>query len=540
MITAKRIWNVPVAVGLGVALASFALYLSTLPLTLSWGWHDNGTDGGELLAAAKTFGVPHPPGYPTYVLLLRSFATLFPFGDFAFRGNLLSALLASGAIFTIYLTTLRICRSLSPEVPIELAVAGAAMGALALAVSPLMWSLAIITEVYALNALFAALLLLIAADLAFPHWEEQPSAREIRRRLIAFGLLLGIGLGNHLTLLAVAAPLAIWLSFALGWRRLASPWLAVPFVLGLAVYVYLPVRAAQDPPINWGDADTLGGFVWMLSAKPYQHYLLNLEAGAFLDRALKWVEVAFNQFNPLGLFFGLMGIVALRTSHRGLLAAAGASIAIISAFTLAYNTVDFEVPMLMAFVPFALFVGVGFFRIISGWTRIPNGSDQAESNGQARPEMSLQVWVLGVLGFLLLPGLTVVLNHGSQDLSGDRTAYDHGMSLIEAVPEGSVVLALVEKDLFPLWYMRYVEQPDKDVAVVAAALLQFDWYVRDTHRLFPNRVPAAVGEDFPGAVVRFLEHNQGKARVFLTFRNRALVGRVDLQPVGPVFEASLR
>ena len=52
----------PLAVGLVLAIASLALYVSTLAPTLTWGWNDAGVDGGELLAAADGFGVPHPPG----------------------------------------------------------------------------------------------------------------------------------------------------------------------------------------------------------------------------------------------------------------------------------------------------------------------------------------------------------------------------------------------------------------------------------------------------------------------------------------------
>ena len=62
---------------------SLALYLSTLAPTLTSGYNNTGEDGGELLAAANTFGIPHPPGYPTYTLLLKSFATMVPIGDFA-------------------------------------------------------------------------------------------------------------------------------------------------------------------------------------------------------------------------------------------------------------------------------------------------------------------------------------------------------------------------------------------------------------------------------------------------------------------------
>ena len=99
---AERARSVPLWAGIGLWAASLALYVSTLAPTLTWGWNDTGVDGGELLAAANTLGVAHPPGYPTYILLLKGFATLVPVGDFAYRGNLLSAVLASLSVALVY------------------------------------------------------------------------------------------------------------------------------------------------------------------------------------------------------------------------------------------------------------------------------------------------------------------------------------------------------------------------------------------------------------------------------------------------------
>ncbi len=68
--------------------ASLALYLLTLAPTITWA--NAGTDGGDLITAAATLGVPHPPGYPLYITLGHLFAQL-PIGDVAFRLNLFSA-----------------------------------------------------------------------------------------------------------------------------------------------------------------------------------------------------------------------------------------------------------------------------------------------------------------------------------------------------------------------------------------------------------------------------------------------------------------
>ena len=256
----ERLTSPVVLAGIGIWAASLGLYLATLGQTLTWGYRKMGVDGGELLAAANTLGIPHPPGYPTYTLLLKLFATVVPIGDFAFRGNLLSALLASLSVGLLYWIILRFCRYLKPEAPRAFWIASASLGALVFATSPLFCSQAVMTEVYTLNALFVGALLLTATHLALRRPGENQEARFTTGKLGLFGLLLGLGLGNHLTLLAVAVPLLFWLWRTLGLRRLASPWMLGAFILGLGIYLYLPIRAAQDPPINWGNADTLGGF----------------------------------------------------------------------------------------------------------------------------------------------------------------------------------------------------------------------------------------------------------------------------------------
>ena len=53
----------------GAGVAAFGLYAASLAPGLTWA--HQGADGGELLAAAAANGVPHPPGYPLYIMLLQ-------------------------------------------------------------------------------------------------------------------------------------------------------------------------------------------------------------------------------------------------------------------------------------------------------------------------------------------------------------------------------------------------------------------------------------------------------------------------------------
>ena len=512
---ARRARSAPALVGVAIFVASMALYLATIAPTLTWGWDDLGVDGGEFLVAAKTLGVPHPPGYPTYMLLLRGFATFLPVGDFAFRGNLLSALLAAGSALLIYATALRLARSIKPDAPDGLAVAGAAIGAASFAAAPLLWSQAVITEVYTLNALFAASLVLIAVQVV----GEPPTERGVAARLALFGLLLGLGLGNHMTLLAVAVPMLAWIALDAGWRRLATPWLIVPFVAGLSVYIYLPIRAAADPPINWGGADTLRGAAWLLTARAYSDYVFGVAGDTLVQRLVTWLELMFTQFNPLGLFFGLVGARPFLSQLPRFFYASLAIIVLVSVYSVTFNSVDFQVLMVPALLVFSIWIGVGFFWILT--TLRTMAEDREDDDGLPRLPVSpaRQAAALTVLAFVLVPGMSVVLNYTSQDLSDDRTAVEYARQVFDSVPDGSVVLSEREKNVFSLWYQGYVEEPDRDVAVVSTRLLQFDWYWDDVRSRFPERLPA-TDTNVAKAVVHIVEHNRGAAPVFTTFNPR--------------------
>src|SRR5215813_9391052 len=76
--------------GLIAFLASLSIYCFTLAPTVTL------VDSGELIVAAKSLGVAHPPGFPLYVMLAH-LATLIPIGSIAVRVNFASAVFAASA-----------------------------------------------------------------------------------------------------------------------------------------------------------------------------------------------------------------------------------------------------------------------------------------------------------------------------------------------------------------------------------------------------------------------------------------------------------
>jgi hypothetical protein len=115
----------------GAGAAALAIYLACLAPGLTFAHH--GTDGGDLIAAARCLGVPHPSGYPTYTLLAWMFSQI-PLGTIAWRVNLLSAVCAA-------LSAGLLCRiAQEVQAPGPWPQFRALITALTLATAPLLWS----------------------------------------------------------------------------------------------------------------------------------------------------------------------------------------------------------------------------------------------------------------------------------------------------------------------------------------------------------------------------------------------------------------
>lgn len=234
---------VAAAVVFVVALASY------VPTVLK----DVGTwDVAEFQTVSYVLGIAHPTGYPTYTLLGKLWLVLNPFGSVAWRMNLLSAVAASGAAGLLAgLST----RWAGPFLGV---VAG-----LTFAFAPFYWRVALRADPHALNAL--VMVGIVALALA---WE----VRRDFRLLAALALLAGIGLGNHMlvVMLAPAVGLLILTSLPdrqITWKRLAI--LTGMFALGLSVFLYLPLRAAMNPPLNYAHPTTPERFFYLVSGAQF-------------------------------------------------------------------------------------------------------------------------------------------------------------------------------------------------------------------------------------------------------------------------------
>lgn len=444
-----------------------AIYLTSMAPGLTWA--NFGTDGGDLITAAAIGGIAHPTGYPFYLVLARLFQ-LLPIGSLAFRTNLMSALAAAFAAVLVYEI---VAKHLSPINAHHSWVSGLASG-IAFGLAPLIWSQAVITEVYELHALFVVLILYLSINTLSVHFTQKRQDRLV-------GLIFGLAMGNHLTTILLL-PVILFTTIlrrpntAQGKSRINHLQLDSRALLrriiwsgvGLLIYFTLPLRALAHPAVNWGNPVNLEGFIWLVSGKLYQSLLLNLNYSSILERVQTAVALLLAQFGIIGLCVGFIGMVVffkpIRLNYCMLWIAIGST-----AFAIGYATTDAFMYLIPAFLCFAIWIGTGITGLMNA--------------------ASKRIHILGQLTGLILI-LTLLIQawfHRPQvDASHDSRAESFGKSVLAIAPADALVFAKGDEAVFTLWYFQYAQRNRPDLAVVATDLLGFKWYLQTLQSKYPD------------------------------------------------------
>jgi len=519
----------------GAAAVLFALSLLLYVLTMAPGltWENTGGDGGDFLAAAFTWGIPHPTGYPTYIVLLRLFGEAAPIGSEAARGNLFSAVCGALTAPVLFGATWRLLGVAGGGRRSKSRLAVCAFAVASFATANLFWSQATITEVYTLGALFAAALLWAAVEVL-------GAARNGSRRrgvLAAAAFLFGLALGNSVTIALFALPLAAIVLYEthrrFGWSAVLD-WRPVAGLLaGLAIYVYAPIASAQDPPLNWFMPHTWSGFRAMVTGALYQDYLFNVRPGFVPSRILAALDLWLTQYSVPGAILGVAGLSILWERARWLSVASLTSALLLVVYAITYNSFDPYVYLVPAFMLFAAWMALGLASLLDGARPALQRMHGVPAMLRGHPAS----FVL-LLAFLLVPVWSVAFNYRHIDISDDNAATRFVAESFDTAGPGSVIFAQ-DVRAFSLWYQEMVAEPDSGVAVVALHMLPYDWYWEQLQRRFPERMPSgAPAGSWTNRMAAVIAHNWDR-KVFFTERGDYNEGWVLLED-GPLLAVAPR
>ncbi|MDG5814491.1 DUF2723 domain-containing protein [Chitinispirillales bacterium ANBcel5] len=292
-----------------VFLTAFIAFITSVAPTVAF-W-----DCGEYIAAGHSLGIPHPPGNPLFVLLMRVSSIFFSFfEDVGYRMNFTIVLASALTAVFMYLIVVRVAISYV-GIPDTLwkkitVYVGGFVGGLFSVFGYTFWFSAVETSVYNLSMLAIA----ICTWLILKWYQSTNPYRDRLLVLVAFIGFLGIGL--HMYTMIILPPAFLFIILADKEKRrdirfwatgilMASIlyslssflwlgpltaltlflfssvkgenqykwrfcfWLAFFALIGYSVHLFIPIRSALEPMINEGHPDNWAALIDFLERRQY-------------------------------------------------------------------------------------------------------------------------------------------------------------------------------------------------------------------------------------------------------------------------------
>lgn len=518
-----------------LALVVFALslvvYASTLAPTVTL------VDSGELILAARSLGVAHPPGFPLYVLLAH-LATLAPMGNVAVRVNFASAIFAALAASTLTLAVVEAMATSGPasrssksrkrsdrrskkrDEPATqsrdeiansnplISIIPFVVAGLLLAFSRTLWAYATIAEVYTLNSFLIALIFFLMfrwrrsrretgrpgdgetgreGDQSSPRLPVPSSPRRSvspsprHTLLYAAALVFGLALGVHHVTVGLMLPAFAVLVLATegtGFFRSKRLLYAALFAFAglLSIYAYLPIAASKAPVMNWGDPRTFERLWWHITGKQYQVFL-SYSLQTAISQFSGFIKLAAREFGPWWLpvapALAVAGMVSLYRSNRAVFWFLALVIIADLAYSLGYEIAEDKDAYYLP-VFIAMAIAAGF------------GSKAfiAKVMTSVPPQRA----ALTSAAIMLVPIVAFAANLPYNNKANYYIAQDYTENILSTIEPGGMLLTRDWQVYSPMLYVHEIEHQRNDAIVIDINQLRRSWYYDYLARAYPETI----------------------------------------------------
>ena len=431
-----------------VFLLLLITYVWSMPRTVVLG------DDGLFLLAAYFNGVAHPPGYPLYTVIAH-LATYLPFGSIAARVHALSGIFAAFAGVWIWW----IVKSLIPGRIF------AYIAALSFGFSAVVWSQAIIAEVYSLNLFLFFLVTLLCMRYINTNAPDQTTL------LKAIALIYGFGLANHWPLMVLSTPMILGVLWP-RWKEVLHhlPSMLPYLFLGLLPYVWLVIRSLVQPEINFSGAlDTWDKFWAFVSREVYSGVDYKPSADWFdkLQFAGFVLRETTSQYSLIAFIFVLVGFLiqwCYWPLHIGIaltLGFAGSTFVLIGLLGFEYDffhQTAFQVYPHIAYGIVAIWLSLGVYTSV---------------NQLIRHQFANKVLITVGLAMLVI-ATTFLQNLPLNYRAADIWAAERAKVTLSNLEPNAIYFTYGDGNTGPLGYMNMVEKIRPDVTVYNALGLIFE------------------------------------------------------------------
>lgn len=477
-----------------ISLGTITVYVITIHPSLPGG------DTGELVVAAHEFGVSHPPGYPLFTLLSFLLLHAIPVGSPVWKVNILSSVFGGVASGIIFILINRLCKN----------YAAAMLGAFVFALSRLVWTWSGSGEVFSLNNLLLAALMLAAVEFDI-------GDQNCMVKVSYFGsFLCGLCLSNQHTCILYIVFLVPWVMLQLWDARQLSFGtllkLTLCFLLGLTPYLYLPISSVINMARwTWGDQSSVAGFL---------KHLLRQEYGTW---------DLLRDHSGQGFIYGLQSYLAHTTSDLNILVS---SLAALSMWITYHRYKSSGSTVLLVFT--AMLIGYIaffcwranlditnplFFKVVERfWIQsdlvlvVLAAVTFADVCRLFSHRLNLQGFGLDYLLLVPLLAWQFHSNLPQCDNSSNTVVRDFSLQVLAGFPNNSIILTKGDLPSNSFRYFHFCEGVRPDITIFDQEVLTYRWSLPMTRKFYP-------GIDFPGDFLHLKKGVASNGEKSFTFKD---------------------
>ncbi len=459
------------------ALFVFIIYLFTLAPSVVQ------IDSGELATVQATLGIAHPTGYPLFTMIGYLFSLIpLPFTKI-FQLNILAAIYCAAGV-GVFTYTIKYCLdnisafktkisnqkatskkekkrgkyqvdivAIKEDLSENIKLITAVFGGLILAFSRTFWFQSTSVEVYSLHLLLITLILLFLLKAYVNSFDKDKLTN-----WLLFAFFLALGFTNHLTTLMIL-PGTAYLYFSrykftsASFARLGLMILLFTIVL-VAIYSYLPIRASQNPLINWGNPFDWERIYRHVTGRQYQVWLFTSFDSAGKQFSYFWSILPFEFF--VGLILIIVGLFVSLFKSRKLSLFILITFLFTLFYSINYDIHDIDSYFLLAFIMLAFFAAFGALKILEIKSLPKN---------------------YGLIGLTIVILIQLFFNFIKINQSGIYTFEDYTKASLNTLTENSILFSYQWDYLISeSYYFQFVEDYRRDVTVIDKELLRRSWY----------------------------------------------------------------
>ncbi|OGS45520.1 MAG: hypothetical protein A2539_10160 [Elusimicrobia bacterium RIFOXYD2_FULL_34_15] len=435
------------------------------------------------------YGIAHPPGYPLYVILGKLFSLLIPFGNIAYRLNVMSALFAglTSVIFCLTIKHLNNNSLIENKNNTYIISICSFIAAFCLAISKTLWSVSIVAEMYTINTFFIVMIIYLLL---------------VNRHLLLSVFLLGISMGNRIDIVLITPGIFYYIvsnkEFLDKYKIFSIRsivYLSIVFILGFSVYFYLPFRSKTMPYLNWNKPDNIQTLIETITRKTHGSTLDLISSRYTINDVLApemnvYFKRTFKLFSVLGIPIIILGFLNLYKKQKNILITT--SIIYLIAGPL-FITIAKMPPN-----PHALAIMDPHYLI---------------------SDLMLAFWfVYGLLllsyklkkysfTFFIIPVLIFASNFKTQNMRYNFNAYDFARNVFRSLPKNSIVISREDIQVFSEWYLQLVEKKRDDITVIAKGLSNSKWYQEILNKYNNTNVVSLANQE---SFTRFYNLNKNR------------------------------